>query len=106
MLKGRRHQDGRHHPLGRERSRKLFNAKVSRPLHIWPFHAKRMRAPGAAAQQAEVALPRKLSTRKGKQGSEVQPKRRPVLENANGNETLETKLPLSRVVFGLVKTAL
>jgi putative phosphoribosyl transferase len=54
-------------------------------------------------QQAEVALPRKLSTRKGKQGSEVQPKRRPVLENANGNETLETKLPLSRVVVRLSK---
>ena len=54
-----------------------------------------MQAPGAAAQQAEVALHRKLSTRKGKQGSEVQRKRRPVLENANrnvvvfGNESME-----------------
>ena len=57
-----------------------------------------MRAPAAATQQAEVAPPRKLSTRKGKQGLEVQRKRQPVRENANGNETLVTKLPLSRVV--------
>jgi hypothetical protein len=50
-----------------------------------------MRALGAAALQAEVALPKKQSKRKGKQGSEVQRKRRPALENAEGNEPLETK---------------